>query len=180
MAKENLITVKGDAEDLRHMFETGELSPEQEREFEEKKRQLDDDEDALIEMIESAELTPREERQPKRKLRRMGSSYCDDDDDEIETIDAENFDFRTINGLGVSKEVAGGLALCLGGLGAHYFYCRKYTAGLIFLAISILSCGFLAIIPIVISIIQGIMILTKDIDYLLITFVNNDKKLPLF
>ena len=117
---------------------------EQEREFEEKKRQLDDD------------------------------------DDEIETIDAENFDFRTINGLGVSKEVAGGLALCLGSLGAHYFYCRKYTAGLIFLAISILSCGFLAIIPVVISVIQGILILTKDIDYLLITFVNNDKKLPLF
>ena len=50
----------------------------------------------------------------------------------------------------------------------------------IFLAISILSCGFLAIIPVVISVIQGILILTKDIDYLLITFVNNDKKLPLF
>ena len=93
---------------------------------------------------------------------------------------AVNFDFRTINGLGVSKEVAGGLALCLGSLGAHYFYCRKYTAGLIFLAISILSCGFLAIISVVISVIQGILILTKDIDYLLITFVNNDKKLPLF
>ena len=174
MAKEKLISVKGDAEDLRHLLETGELSPEQEKEFEEKKRQLEDDEDALI------ELTPREERQAKRKLRRMENSYFDDDDNEIVTIDADNFDFRTINGLGVSKEVAGGLALCLGSLGAHYFYCRKNTAGLIFLAISLLSCGFLAIIPIVISIIQGILILTKDIDYLLITFVNNDKKFPLF
>ena len=180
MAKEKLISVKGDAEDLRHLLETGELSPEQEKEFEEKKRQLEDDEDALIEMIESGELTPREERQAKRKLRRMENSYFDDDDNEIVTIDADNFDFRTINGLGVSKEVAGGLALCLGSLGAHYFYCRKNTAGLIFLAISLLSCGFLAIIPIVISIIQGILILTKDIDYLLITFVNNDKKFPLF
>ena len=85
-----------------------------------------------------------------------------------------------INQYMLDKEVAAALAILLGAVGAHYFYCKKKKAGLIFLAITVLSCGYLAIFTAGISIIQGILILVNDYNYFLKTYVESRKILPLF
>ena len=51
---------------------------------------------------------------------------------------------------------AGLLALFLGGLGIHYFYLEKTTAGLLSILLSLCTCGIWQII----MLIQGIIILT--------------------
>lgn len=61
---------------------------------------------------------------------------------------------------GRSRGVAGFLALFLGTLGIHYFYLGKTTGGIVFLLVTIISCGFLAVFTLVASIVQGIMMLT--------------------
>ena len=57
---------------------------------------------------------------------------------------------------GQSRGIAALLAIFLGSLGVHYFYLGKTTAGIIFLVISLVSCGSVAAI---LSLIQGIMML---------------------
>ncbi len=54
---------------------------------------------------------------------------------------------------GKNRGVAALLAIFLGGLGIHYFYMDKSTAGVIFLLVSLCSCGS---IPATIGFIQGI------------------------
>ena len=61
---------------------------------------------------------------------------------------------------GKSRGVAGLLAILVGTLGIHYFYLGKTTMGIVFLLISLLSCGILATVIAVVSIIQGIIMLT--------------------
>jgi TM2 domain-containing membrane protein YozV len=55
---------------------------------------------------------------------------------------------------------AGLLAILLGSFGVHAFYLGNTKKGVIYLLITILSCGFLAIIPSILGIIEGIYILT--------------------
>lgn len=81
---------------------------------------------------------------------------------------------------GKSRGVAGILAILLGGLGVHYFYMGKSTAGIVFLLISLLSCGLLAAITGLISLIQGIMFLTQSQAEFEKKYVNSPKQIPLF
>ena len=60
------------------------------------------------------------------------------------------------------KIVAGILGILLGGLGIHKFYLGYTTAAIIMLAVSIVSCGFVAPIISIIGLIEGILYLTKS------------------
>ena len=55
---------------------------------------------------------------------------------------------------GKSRGIAAILAILLGGLGIHYFYLGKTTGGIVFLLISLFSCGTVASL---LGLIQGIM-----------------------
>ena len=59
---------------------------------------------------------------------------------------------------GKSRGLAGLLAILLGTLGVHYFYLGKTTGGIVFLLVSIFSCGVVTEIA---SLIQGIMMFTE-------------------
>ena len=65
---------------------------------------------------------------------------------------------------GKSKVAAGVLGILLGGLGIHNFYLGYTGKGVAQLLISILSLGFLAWISGIWGLIEGIMILTGNID----------------
>lgn len=58
---------------------------------------------------------------------------------------------------GKSRGVAALLALFLGYLGVHYFYCGKGGAGVTFLLLSLLSCGIFATIIAIFTLIQAIL-----------------------
>ncbi len=62
---------------------------------------------------------------------------------------------------GKSRGIAALLAIFLGWLGIHYFYLGKTTGGIVFLLISLLSCGSVSSI---LGLIQGIMMfcMTND------------------
>ncbi|MBP5498736.1 MAG: NINE protein [Muribaculaceae bacterium] len=81
---------------------------------------------------------------------------------------------------GKSRGVAGILALFLGAIGVHYFYLGKTTAGLVFLLISLLSCGLLGAIFAIISLIQGIMMLTMTQEEFERKYVNTPSSFPVF
>ncbi|MGM9853507.1 MAG: TM2 domain-containing protein [Muribaculaceae bacterium] len=59
---------------------------------------------------------------------------------------------------GKSRGVTALLAILLGCLGIQYFYLNKSTGGLVFLLISVLSCGTLAWIISILSVVQGILL----------------------
>lgn len=75
------------------------------------------------------------------------------------------------------KRVAAGIcALLLGGLGVQYFVCGKIGAGFICILLTIITCGFWEIV----SLIQGIVMLTmsdQDFDR---KYVYSDSTFPLF
>lgn len=81
---------------------------------------------------------------------------------------------------GKSRGMAGLLALLLGTLGIHYFYLGKTTGGIVFLLVSILSCGFLATLTWIASIIQGIMMFTTSQEEFERKWVNCPTDFPLF
>jgi TM2 domain-containing membrane protein YozV len=60
------------------------------------------------------------------------------------------------------KLIAGILAIVIGSLGVHKFYLGMTTPGVIMLLVTVLSCGFLAVVPAIIGIIEGILYLTKS------------------
>ena len=61
------------------------------------------------------------------------------------------------------KMVAGLLAILLGGLGIHKFYLGDNQKGIMYLLISLLTCGIGATVITILSIIEGIRILTGEI-----------------
>ncbi|MFI3261154.1 MAG: TM2 domain-containing protein [bacterium] len=63
-----------------------------------------------------------------------------------------------------SKVCAGILGILLGSLGIHNFYLGYTGKGVAQLLITVLSCGFLAVISSVWGLVEGIMILTGSID----------------
>lgn len=66
------------------------------------------------------------------------------------------------------------LALFLGGLGIHYFYIGKSTAGIVFL---LLCCTG---IPALLAFIQGIIMLTMTDDQFIAKYVNTPSTFPMF
>ena len=81
-----------------------------------------------------------------------------------------------------SKSTAGILAILLGGFGGHYFYLGKPIAGIVFLVVNLL--GFFLIFPSLIiwilSIIQGIMMLTMSDQDFNNKYVYTTNQFPLF
>ena len=68
------------------------------------------------------------------------------------------------------------LAILLGGIGVHYFYLGKNTAGILSIVISLFTCG---IWPFV-MLIQGIMMLTMSEQDFYSKYVNTNSEFPLF
>lgn len=83
-----------------------------------------------------------------------------------------------------SHSTAGVLAILLGFLGVHYFYCKKFLAGITFLGISFIG-GYLLnsdIVPgivAVFSIIQGITMLTSSQNHFEEKYISTAKVFPL-
>lgn len=71
--------------------------------------------------------------------------------------------------------MAGILAILLNCLGIHKFYLGYTKEGLIMLLVSVLSCGFLAIVPWVIGIVEGVMYLTKSDEEFVATYITGKK-----
>lgn len=57
---------------------------------------------------------------------------------------------------GKSRGIAAILAILLGSLGIHYFYLGKTTGGVVYLILTLISCGT---IPAILGLVQGIMML---------------------
>ena len=77
---------------------------------------------------------------------------------------------------GKSRGVAGLLAILIGTLGIHYFYCGKTGGGFICILLSIISCGIWGII----TLIQGIMMMTMRSDEFERKYVYSTSTFPLF
>ena len=81
---------------------------------------------------------------------------------------------------GKSRGIAGLLAILMGWCGLHYFYIGKTNAGILFLLVAILSCGILATITTIISIIQGVLFFTSTQEEFESRWVNSPSNIPLF
>ena len=81
---------------------------------------------------------------------------------------------------GKSRGVAGLLAILMGWCGLHYFYIGKTSAGVLFLLIAILSCGILATVTSIVSIIQGVLFFTSTQEEFEHKWVNSPSNFPLF
>jgi TM2 domain-containing membrane protein YozV len=81
---------------------------------------------------------------------------------------------------GKSRGIAGLLAILMGWCGLHYFYIGKTSAGVLFLLIAILSCGILATITTIVSIIQGVLFFTSSQQEFESKWVNSPSNFPLF
>ena len=78
--------------------------------------------------------------------------------------------------MGADKKIVTGIvAILLGAFGIHKFLLGYTTEGIIMLVISVVSCGFLAIVPCVIGIIEGIMYLTKSDEEFVRTYIQGRK-----
>jgi TM2 domain-containing membrane protein YozV len=74
------------------------------------------------------------------------------------------------------KVIAGVLAILLGSLGIHKFYLGYTKAGIIMLAISVVTCGFGATVVWIIALIEGITYLTKSDQEFVDTYVTGKKE----
>lgn len=77
---------------------------------------------------------------------------------------------------GKSKVAAGVLAILLGGLGIQYFYCGKVAGGFICILLTLVTCGLWEIL----SLVQGIMMLSMSEHDFEQKYVLTDKTFPLF
>ncbi|MCA1591144.1 MAG: TM2 domain-containing protein [Acidobacteria bacterium] len=77
---------------------------------------------------------------------------------------------------GASKKLAAGLcAILVGAFGVHKFVLGYTTEGVIMLLITLLTCGFGAMVTGVIGIVEGIIYLTKSDEEFVRTYVQNKK-----
>lgn len=74
------------------------------------------------------------------------------------------------------KTVAGLFAILVGGLGIQYFYLGKVGGGFICILLTVVTCGLWSIL----SLIQGIMMLTMTQQDFEAKYVNTDSTFPLF
>lgn len=78
--------------------------------------------------------------------------------------------------MGASKKLAAGLcAILVGAFGVHKFILGYTTEGVIMLLITLLTCGFGAMVTGVIGIVEGIIYLTKSDEEFVRTYVQNKK-----
>jgi len=90
-----------------------------------------------------------------------------------------NDDAFTAGPSGKTRGVAALLAFFLGTLGIHYFYLGKSTAGIVFLIASLISCGTLATVTAILSIISGIKMLTMNTESFEQQYVYTENKFPI-
>ena len=81
---------------------------------------------------------------------------------------------------GKSRGIAALLAILVGAIGVHYFYLGKTTPGIVFLVASLISCGILAAVTSIISLIQGIMMFTMSQQEFEDKYTNPAVSFPLF
>lgn len=81
-----------------------------------------------------------------------------------------------VNTTGKDHVVAGLLAIFLGGIGIHYFYIGKNTAGILCILLTLVTCTFWSIIPFV----QGIVMLTQSQQQFEEKYVLNPATFPIF
>jgi len=98
-----------------------------------------------------------------------GSSFCPECEEKVS-------DASSSTSVENKKIITGILAIVLGGLGIHYFYLGKTTAGILSIVLSLCSCGIWTII----MFIQGILMLLMSDDDFVSKYVNTDRTLPLF
>lgn len=79
-------------------------------------------------------------------------------------------------GSGKSNIVAGIFAIVLGSLGLQYFYCGKIGGGIVFLLLYWCTCGIWGIL----SLVQGIMMLTMSQEDFDRKYVYSNSFMPLF
>lgn len=77
---------------------------------------------------------------------------------------------------GKSRGIAGLLAILIGTLGVHYFYLGKTGGGFLCILLSCVTCGLWGVL----TLIQGIVMLTMKQDEFERKYVLNDKTFPLF
>ena len=77
---------------------------------------------------------------------------------------------------GKSRGIAALLAILFGGLGIQYFYLGKNTAGVISILLSLVTCGFWSIIPVI----QGILMLCMTNQQFRTKYVTNPSTFPVF
>lgn len=81
---------------------------------------------------------------------------------------------------GKSRGVAALLAILLGSLGVHYFYCGKITAGVVCALCTLCSCGLLGVVVAVLSLVQGIMMFLMSQEEFENKYVLTPSTFPLF
>lgn len=85
---------------------------------------------------------------------------------------------------GKSRGAAGLLAIFLGWLGIHYFYMGKNIAGIVFLLVSVIgggmTCGVLTGIVFIVTVVQGILIMTMSQQDFERKYINTPEQIPLF
>jgi TM2 domain-containing membrane protein YozV len=80
------------------------------------------------------------------------------------------------NALGADKKiVAGVLGILVGGLGIHKFVLGYTTEGLIMLLVTVLTCGFGAIIFGPIGLVEGILYLVKSDEEFVKTYIQKKR-----
>lgn len=110
-----------------------------------------------------------EEDRPARRSR-------DDDDEEEARPRKKRRGGKIPDDVGSKKMVAGILGILLNAWGIHKFYLGMNTAGLIMLLVSLLTCGFGAIIMWPIGLIEGIIYLTKSDEDFYETYIVGQKQ----
>ncbi len=77
---------------------------------------------------------------------------------------------------GADKKLAAGIcAIVVGAFGVHKFILGYTTEGVIMLLITLLTCGFGAIVTSIIGIVEGVVYLTKSDEEFVRTYVQNKK-----
>ena len=87
--------------------------------------------------------------------------------------------FSTSPVTGKSRGVAALLAILLGTLGIHYFYCGKTGAGIGFLLVSLLSCGILGTVTAILALISGIKMFCMTNEQFDQTYVLTTSSMPI-
>lgn len=87
--------------------------------------------------------------------------------------------FSTSPVTGKSRGVAALLAILLGTLGIHYFYCGKTGAGIGFLLVFLLSCGILGAVTAILALISGIKMFCMTNEQFDQTYVLTTSSMPI-
>lgn len=113
-------------------------------------------------------------------------SYAEQEQSRWEQFNSQQRQYSAIDSVfnngpsGKSRGIAGLLAILMGWCGLHYFYIGKTNAGILFLIIAILSCGILATVTTIISIIQGVLFFTSTQEEFERRWVDSPSNFPLF